>query len=80
MGIEKVACLIMIGNSAGNFNKGHSGYDLNEGELWRYSVASALIAQDLAEKRNLKNISHLFTCALLKDIGKVAGILRYEIE
>jgi len=71
LGIEKVACLVMVGNTARNFKKGHSGYDLNEGELWRYSVASALIAQDLAEKRNLKNISLLFTSALLKDIGKV---------
>jgi putative nucleotidyltransferase with HDIG domain len=70
LGIEKVACLIMLGNHAGNFNKDHSGYDLHEGELWRYSVSSALIAQDLAEKRNLKNISGLFTSALLKDIGK----------
>jgi putative nucleotidyltransferase with HDIG domain len=71
LGIEKVACLIMMGNHSGNFIEDHSGYDLNEGELWRYSVSSALIAQDLAEKRNLTNISCLFTSALLKDIGKV---------
>jgi len=71
LGIEKVACLIMMGNYAGNYNETHSGYGLDEGELWRYSVSSALIAQSLAEKRNVKNISSLFTAALLKDIGKV---------
>lgn len=70
LGIEKVASLIMMGNSADSFKKAQSGYDLNEGELWRYSVSSALIAQDLAEKRHLKNVYLIFTSALLKDIGK----------
>ena len=71
LGVEKVACLVMMGSSAGNFKKAQSGYDLDEGELWRYSVSSALIAQDLAEKLNPNNISLIFTAALLKDIGKV---------
>ena len=78
LGIEKVACLIMMGNYSGNFNEDHSGYGLEEGELWRYSVASALMAQSLAEKKNLDNISGLFTSALLKDIGKV--ILNAYVE
>jgi putative nucleotidyltransferase with HDIG domain len=71
MGIDKVACLIMVGNHGSNFKNSNQGYDLDEGALWRYSVSSALIAQDLAEKRQLKNVSLLFTSALLKDIGKV---------
>jgi len=71
LGVEKVACLVMMGSSAGNFKKAQSGYDLDEGELWKYSVSSALIAQDLAEKLNPNNISLIFTTALLKDIGKV---------
>ena len=71
LGVEKVACLVMMGNSARNFNRAQQGYDLNEGELWRYSVASALIAQDLAERKNLGNPAMLFTSALIKDIGKV---------
>ena len=71
LGIDKVASLIMMGNSADNFKEAQAGYDLTEGELWRYSVSSALMAQDLAEKRNLNNISLIFTSALLKDIGKV---------
>ena len=71
LGIEKVASLVVMGSSAHNFKKAHSGYDLKEGELWRYSVSSALMAQDLAERRHLKSISLIFTSALLKDIGKV---------
>ena len=34
-------------------------------------MASALIAQELAEKRQLGGIPLVFTAALLKDIGKV---------
>ena len=71
LGMEKIASMIVLGNSAGNFTAAQSGYDLAEGELWRYSVASALIAQDIAEKKHFPNISLLFTSALLKDIGKV---------
>ena len=71
LGMDKVACLVMVGNHSGNFKKAHQGYDLDDGALWRYSVSSALIAQDLAEKRQVKNISSIFTSALLKDIGKV---------
>ena len=71
LGIEKVAGLVMMGNAAGNFKKAQKGYDLTEGDLWRYSVSSALIAQDLAEKKQFTGIPLIFTSALLKDIGKV---------
>lgn len=71
LGIEKVSCLAMLGNSSENFKQAQQGYDLNEGELWRNSVSSALIAQNLAEKKNLKHGPMIFTSALLKDIGKV---------
>jgi putative nucleotidyltransferase with HDIG domain len=47
------------------------GYGLNQGELWKYSVSSALIARELAEKKGVKETHMIFTAALLKDIGKV---------
>ena len=78
LGMEKVACLVMMGNSAENFKRAQRGYDLDEGELWRYSVSSALIAQDLAEKRHLDNVYLIFTSALLKDMGKL--ILNNYVE
>jgi putative nucleotidyltransferase with HDIG domain len=71
LGIDQVVSLVVMGNSANNFNRGQKGYDLKEGELWRYSVSSAIIAQELAEKRNIGNLSLVFTSALLKDIGKL---------
>jgi len=71
LGLHKVASLLIMETTADNFKKAQAGYGLREGELWTYSVSSALIAQELAEKRQLKNISLIFTSALLKDIGKV---------
>jgi HD-like signal output (HDOD) protein len=71
LGIDKVASLIMVGSHGSNFKKVQQGYDLDEGALWRYSVSSALITQDIAERKQQKNIAGLFTAALLKDIGKV---------
>jgi putative nucleotidyltransferase with HDIG domain len=44
---------------------------LKAGELWKYSVSSALIAREIAEKKGVKDTHLIFTAALLKDIGKV---------
>lgn len=71
LGMEKVACLVMTGHSSANLKRAQEGYDLLEGDLWRYSVASALICQDLAETVEPRKVTLLFTAALLKDIGKV---------
>ncbi len=71
LGLNKVANLVVMEDNAENFKQEQKGYDLEQGELWRYSVSSALIAQNLAEKKSLKDISLIFTSALLKDIGKV---------
>ncbi len=71
LGINKVASLVMMGSSADNFREANAGYDLRKGELWRYSVSSALIAQDIAERVGLSHGALVFTSALLKDIGKV---------
>jgi putative nucleotidyltransferase with HDIG domain len=71
LGMDKVVDLVLLGASSGNFSKGQEGYDLDSGELWRYSVSSALIARDLAEKKEVGDAHVVFTAALVKDIGKV---------
>lgn len=70
-GMEKVASLAMLQTTAGNFRKDQDGYDLAGGELWRAAITSALIAQEIAEKKQLGSVSLIFTASLLKDIGKV---------
>jgi HD-like signal output (HDOD) protein len=71
LGTDKVAWMVMTGGSSQVLGKAQPGYDLSEGELWRYSVASALIAHDIAEKCRFNNSAFVFTSALLKDLGKI---------
>jgi len=71
LGMDKVVDLVLLGASSENFGQAQEGYDLDSGELWRYSVSSALIARDLAEKKHLDDTHAVFTAALVKDIGKV---------
>ena len=71
IGLDQIVDLVLLRSGAENLKKEQTGYGLDEGDLWRYSVASALIVRDLAEKRNLASKHMLFTAALLKDIGKV---------
>lgn len=78
LGMEQVIDLVLIASCSKNFKNAQKGYALEEGELWKLSVASALIAKDLAAKKNIAKKNFIFTGALLKDIGKV--ILNQYVE
>ncbi len=71
MGMDQLADIVLLSGGAQNFKGKQEGYDLDEGELWKYSVSSALIARDLAERKGSENNHLIFTAALLKDIGKL---------
>lgn len=71
MGMDQVIDMVLMKSGAANLVREQAGYGHNEGELWKQSVASALIARDLAEKKGSKNKQMIFTAALVKDIGKV---------
>ncbi len=71
LGMEQIIDLVLMFGASRNLRKKQPGYDLDEGQLWRYSVCSALIARDLAEKFEGADKHLIFTGALLKDIGKV---------
>jgi putative nucleotidyltransferase with HDIG domain len=46
-------------------------YGLEEGELWRHSVASALAIEELARVTRRSVPPEAFSCALLHDVGKL---------
>jgi putative nucleotidyltransferase with HDIG domain len=71
IGLEQIVDLVLLKSGAENLKKEQDGYGLDEGDLWRYSVASALISRTLCEKKQLASSHMVFTAALLKDIGKV---------
>jgi putative nucleotidyltransferase with HDIG domain len=71
LGMEEVVDLVLMTSSAENLKRPQKGYGLTAGDLWRYSVASALLARKLAMARDMQDVHFIFTAALLKDIGKV---------
>jgi putative nucleotidyltransferase with HDIG domain len=71
IGMEQVANLVLLSAGSENLKGSQEGYDLEAGDLWKYSVSSALIARELAEKKGVKETHLIFTAALIKDIGKV---------
>ena len=79
VGMDQLVDLVLINCGTDDFKRKQEGYGLEKGELWKYSVASALIAKDLAEKKGQKNNHRIFTAALVKDIGKVV-LSQYVVE
>lgn len=71
LGMDKVADLVLLDAGKSSFTQPQEGYGLESGELWRYSVSSALIARDLADRKGMDDTNMVFTSTLLKDIGKV---------
>lgn len=53
------------------YGKACNGYDLDQGELWRHSVACALLSKIIAKRLNRQASPVHFTAALLHDIGKM---------
>ena len=70
MGMDQVSNLVLLSAGSENLKDAQEGYDLETGELWKYSVSSALIARELAEEKGAKETHLIFTAALIKDIGK----------
>jgi putative nucleotidyltransferase with HDIG domain len=71
IGMDEVVDLLLMTCSADDLKRPQQGYGLTAGDLWHYSVASALLARKLAAKKNIPDVHLVFTAALLKDIGKV---------
>jgi putative nucleotidyltransferase with HDIG domain len=70
LGMDEVVDLVLMTCSAENLKRPQKGYGVASGDLWRYSVASALLARKLAAAKSMANVHLIFTAALLKDIGK----------
>jgi putative nucleotidyltransferase with HDIG domain len=47
------------------------GYQAPRGQLWRHSLASALIARSLAQTLKFPQATEVYTAALLHDVGKI---------
>lgn len=71
IGFDQLLQIILSQESSKIFLKDCSGYDLKQGDLWRHSVACALLSKSIANHlRELKS-NTIFTAALIHDIGKI---------
>ncbi len=70
LGIDQIVEIVLIKASSQALSKDNKGYGLYEGAMWKYSVSSAVIAKQIAQRLALRNQNMIFTAALLKDIGK----------
>jgi HD-like signal output (HDOD) protein len=71
LGLQQVVELVLAQNLSGNLTKAQEGYQMEKGDLWKQSVAAAMVARTLAERRDIMALPAIYTAALLKDIGKV---------
>ncbi len=71
LGTQKVVEMVMAQNLSSHLMQAQKGYRLSAGDLWKQSVASAMVARTLAERRDLLGLAAIYTAGLLKDIGKV---------
>jgi len=71
LGTDQIVELALVKSSAKILSGRRKGYGLEQGDMWRYSVSSAVIAKQVAVRLGLNNKSAIFTAALIKDIGKI---------
>ncbi len=71
LGLQQVVELVLAQNLSGALTKAQEGYRLGKGDLWKQSLAAAMVARTLAERRDILGLPAIYTAALLKDIGKV---------
>ncbi|WP_044346977.1 HDOD domain-containing protein [Dethiosulfatarculus sandiegensis] len=71
LGVNKVVDIILTSEVVSYYKNDQTGYRLKGGELWRHSVAVALLAQEMGKQYGYKDLSTLFTAGLLHDVGKL---------
>ncbi|WP_022666474.1 HDOD domain-containing protein [Desulfospira joergensenii] len=71
LGTDQIIELALIKSGARVLGTSQEGYGLAKGDMWTYSVSSAVIAKQIASRLSLENKATIFTSALIKDIGKI---------
>lgn len=79
LGTDHVIELALIKSGAKTLSGCQKGYGLAKGDMWKFSVYSAVIAKQVAVKLSLENKNTIFTSALIKDIGKII-LEKYVLE
>lgn len=71
IGFNELIEIILTRGSAHIFCQACQGYNLTEGQLWRHSVACALLSKILSSRAKGESLPAQFTASLLHDVGKI---------
>ncbi len=71
IGFDKLLEIVLSREAMHFYQRPCRGYDLEDGQLWRHSVACALLSQIIDQRLNRERTATHFTAALLHDIGKL---------
>ncbi|MFC1734480.1 HDOD domain-containing protein [Candidatus Hydrogenedentota bacterium] len=71
LGMKEVTRIVFVVSTRSTVDKPVEGYELNEGELWRRSVAVACAAEEIEKMLDSGMADVAFTAGLLHSIGKL---------
>ena len=71
IGLSRFREILVLSGTRQYFEKKISGYELYRGELWRCSLSSAVIADELCNLLAVEYKEEVFLAALLHDLGKL---------
>lgn len=71
LGANHIVDLVLSTKMVSMYKSDQNGYRMARGDLWRHSMASALMAQVLAERLDYGEKATVFTAGLLHDVGKL---------
>ena len=71
LGMKEIVNIVMMGCAGRYYDTPHPAYGLEKGELWRHSVAVAVVSQCLARQIGYEDHQSTFTAGLLHDLGKI---------
>ncbi|MBW2108854.1 MAG: HDOD domain-containing protein, partial [Deltaproteobacteria bacterium] len=78
LGDQQLTRVVMTACAARYFETEISGYEIREGQLWKHSVATALLAETAARRLGEKKVLTVYTAGLLHDIGK--AVLSFYVK
>jgi putative nucleotidyltransferase with HDIG domain len=82
LGFSAIKSLAISSHTSRLLNGALPGYGLQQGELWRHSIAVAFTARRLAVEVKLAPVEEAFVAGLLHDLGKtvLSAYLREDFE
>ncbi|HMQ53896.1 MAG TPA: HDOD domain-containing protein [Anaerolineae bacterium] len=80
LGMRRLKNILLTLSFSSTLGRRLAGYNLGHGDLWRHSVAVAMVAQRLAERVHYANVDEAYVAGLLHDLGKLVLDQHFKID